>query len=105
MLHCTQLVGGWVEIEGCAAMNGVPDADELTVSMAAVDAAAARAVLADRLQLADVDLDHPAVVAVLAAVVAAGWRPRVSSEGGVIIAGPAPEPAAPALFDPWLIDA
>ena len=49
--------------------------DGLTVSMVEVDAAAARAALADRLQFADVDLD-PAAVAVLAAVVAAGWRPR-----------------------------
>ena len=42
-------------------MNGAADAgpDELTVSMAAVDAAAARAVLADRLRLCGVDLEHP----------------------------------------------
>ena len=49
--------------------------DGLTVSMVEVDAAAARAALADRLRLAQVDLEHPAVAAVLAAVVAAGWRP------------------------------
>jgi hypothetical protein len=64
------------------AMNTVSDG--LTVSMVEVDAAAARAALADRLQLAQVDLEHPAVVAVLAAVVAAGWRPPVSSGGSGI---------------------
>ena len=58
--------------------------DGPTVSMVEVDAAAARAALADRLQLAQVDLEHPAVVAELAAVVAAGWRPPVSSGGSGI---------------------
>ena len=72
-------------------MNGAADAgpDELTVSMTAVDAAAARAVLADRLRLAGVDLEHPVVVAVLAAVVSAGWRPRPAS----VPDRPAPVPA------------
>ena len=59
--------------------------DGLTVSMVEVDAAAARAALAPRLALVGVDLEHPAVVAVLAAVVAAGWRPPVSPEGSGIL--------------------
>lgn len=69
-------------------MNGAADAgpDELTVSMAVVDAAAARAVLADRLRLAGVDLEHPVVVAVLAAVVSAG-------PAGSVPDRPAPVPA------------
>ena len=76
-------------------MNGAADAgpDELTVSMAAVDAAAARAVLADRLRLCGVDLEHPVVVAVLAAVVSAGWRPRPA---GSVADGPVPVPAVEA---------
>lgn len=49
--------------------------DGSTPSMVEVDAAAARAALADHLELRGADLEHPAVVAVLAAVVAAGWRP------------------------------
>lgn len=64
-------------------MNTVTDSraidtasDGLTVSMVEVDAAAARAALSPQLALVGVDLEHPAVVAVLAAVVAAGWRPR-----------------------------
>lgn len=69
-------------------MNTVLDAgpDELTVSMVQVDAAAARAALAPQLALVGVDLEHPAVVAVLAAVVAAGWRPPTSSGGSGILA-------------------
>lgn len=65
-------------------MNTVMDAvsDGLTVSMVEVDAAAARAALTDRLQLADVDLEHPAAAAVLAAVVAAGWRPPTPGTPG-----------------------
>ena len=59
--------------------------DDLTRSMTEVDAAAARAALADRLQLADVDLEHPAAVAVLAAVVAAGWRPPITPGGHRIL--------------------
>jgi hypothetical protein len=78
---------------------------ELTMSMAAVDAAAARAALADHLQLTPVDLEHPAVVAVLAAVVSAGWRPPAPRENGGVVADPAPEPAAPALFGPGCGDA
>lgn len=49
--------------------------DEVTVSMVEVDAAAARAALTHHLHLPAADLEHPSVVAVLAAVVAAGWRP------------------------------
>ena len=88
-------------------LNPVLDAgpDERTVSMAAVDAAAARAALADHLQLAPVDLEHPAVVAVLAAVVAAGWRPPAPPKGAGGVADPAPPPPAPALFDPGCSDA
>ena len=87
-------------------MNGVLDAgpDERTVSMVQVDAAAARAALADHLQLAPVDL-HPAVVAVLAAVVAAGWRPPAAPGGPGMVADPASEPPAPTLFDPGCGDA
>ncbi|HEY7814512.1 MAG TPA: hypothetical protein VIC62_14815 [Nakamurella sp.] len=72
--------------------------DELTRSMAEVDAAAARAVLADRLQLAQVDLEHPAVAAVLAAVVAAGWRPPTSPGGSRILTDPGQDPQHPTLF-------
>ena len=43
--------------------------------MVEVDAAAARAALTDHLRLTAAELEQPAVVAVLAAVVAAGWRP------------------------------
>lgn len=74
--------------------------DELTVSMVEVDAAAARAALAPQLALVEVDLEHPAVVAVLAAVVAAGWRPPAAPGGTGIVADP-----APALFDPGFGDA
>jgi hypothetical protein len=64
--------------------------DGLTMSMVEVDAAAARAALADHLHLAGVDLEHPVVVAVLAAVVSAGWRPPTPSGGSGIFtcAGP-----------------
>lgn len=74
--------------------------DELTRSMVEVDAAAARAALTDRLQLADVDLEHPAAVAVLAAVVAAGWRPPTpGTPGGQrILTDPAEDPHDPTLF-------
>jgi hypothetical protein len=62
--------------------------------MAAGDAAAARAVLAPQPALVGVDLDHPAAVAVLAAVVAAGWRPPTASGGSGILtrAGGVPPP-------------
>lgn len=56
--------------------------DGSTVSMVEVDAAAARAALADHLELRGADLEHPAVVAVLAAVVAAGWRPPAGGTPG-----------------------
>lgn len=81
-------------------MNTVMDAvsDGLTVSMVEVDAAAARAALADRLPLADVDLEHPAAVAVLAAVVAAGWRPPTTPGGHRILTDPAEDPHDPTLF-------
>jgi hypothetical protein len=85
-------------------MNTVIDAaardasDGLTVSMVEVDAAAARAALADRLQIADVDPEHPAVVAVLAAVVAAGWRPPTEPGVGRILTDPAEDPQSPTLF-------
>ena len=81
-------------------MNTVLDAgpDELTVSMVEVDAAAARAALADRLQLAGVDLEHPAVVAVLAAVVSAGWRPPAPSGGSGILARAGRVPPPLGLF-------
>ena len=59
--------------------------DDLTTSMVEVDAAAARAALADHLQLTEMDREHPAVVAVLAAVVAAGWRPPTRSGGTAIL--------------------
>lgn len=72
--------------------------DDRTRSMAEVDAAAARAALADRLQLADVDLEHPAAVAVLAAVVAAGWRPPTTPGGHRILTDPAEDPHEPTLF-------
>src|SRR5690349_13812890 len=68
-------------------MNTVTDrvSDGLTVSMVEVDAAAARASLSPQLALVGVDLEHPAVVAVLAAVVAAGWRPPVYPGGSGIL--------------------
>ena len=72
--------------------------DDLTRSMTEVDAAAARAALADRLQLADVDLEHPAAVAVLAAVVAAGWRPPITPGGHRILTDPTEDPHDPTLF-------
>ena len=75
-------------------MNTVTGAvsDGRTVSMVEVDAAAARAALADRLRLARVDLEHPAVVAVLAA----GWRPPTRSGGNGILTEPTgPAPALP----------
>jgi hypothetical protein len=59
--------------------------DEPTLSMMEVDAAAARAALADHLRLAGVDLEHPVVVAVLAAVVSAGWRPPTPPGGSGIL--------------------
>ena len=64
-------------------MNTVLDlgSEGLTLSMVEVDAAAARAALAGHLQLAGVDLEHPVVVAVLAAVVSAGWRPPTPAAG------------------------
>ena len=79
-------------------MNTVMDAvpDGLTVSMVEVDAAAARAALSPQLALVGVDLEHPAVVAVLAAVVAAGWRPPTRSGGNGILTEPTgPAPALP----------
>ena len=86
-------------------MNTVTDttgmdavSDGLTVSMVEVDAAAARAALADQLQLAQVDLEHPAVAAVLAAVVAAGWRPPAIPPGDRLVVDPVPDPDSPALF-------
>ena len=85
-------------------MNTVIDAavmdasDGLTVSMVEVDAAAARAALTDRLQLAQVDLEHPAAVAVLAAVVAAGWRPPTTPGGSRILTDPAEDSQYPTLF-------
>ena len=72
--------------------------DGLTVSMVEVDAAAARAALTDRLQLAQVDLEHPAVVAVLAAVVAAGWRPPSMPGGSRILTDPVEDSRYPMLF-------
>ena len=77
-------------------MDAVPDG--LTVSMVEVDAAAARAALADHLQLLEVDLEHPAVVAVLAAVVAAGWRPPVDPGGSGILIRHPDEARSPSLF-------
>ena len=81
-------------------MNGLLDAgrDERTVSMAAVDAAAARAALAPQPARVGVDLDHPAAVAVLAAVVAAGWRPPTTSGGSGILARAGRVPPPVALF-------
>ena len=81
-------------------MSTVMDAvaDGLTVSMVEVDAAAARAALADRLPLADVDLEHPAVVAVLAAVVAAGWRPPTPAGDRGRASVPVDDHPGPALF-------
>jgi hypothetical protein len=73
-------------------------ADGVTVSMVEVDAAAARAALADQLQLARVDLEHPAVVAVLAAVVAAGWRPPAAPGGNGMVTDPVEEPPSMSLF-------
>jgi hypothetical protein len=73
-----------------------------TVSMVEVDAAAARAALAGHLPLTGVDLESPAVVAVLAAVVAAGWRPPAPGSPGDTRTVPDPGVAgAPtgALFD------
>ena len=85
-----------------ATMSTITDSpamvDEWTRSMVEVDAAAARAALADRLQLADVDLEHPAAVAVLAAVVAAGWRPPTRAGGYRILTDPAEDPHDPTLF-------
>ena len=75
-----------------------PGRDEGTVSMVEVDAAAARAAFADQLQLAGVDLEHPAVVAVLAAVVAAGWRPPITPGSIASVTDPVPEPPSMALF-------
>jgi hypothetical protein len=72
--------------------------DEPTPSMVEVDAAAARAALADRLQLAEVDLEHPAAAAVLAAVVAAGWRPPTRATRERVVADPVGDPHAPTLF-------
>jgi len=83
-------------------MNTVTGAgsDGRTVSRVEVDAAAARAALADRLRLARVDLEHPAVVAVLAAVVVAGWRPPTRSGGNGILTEPTgPAPALPLFGD------
>src|SRR6478752_5767320 len=39
----------------------------------------------DHLQLLEVDLEYPAVVAVLAAFVVAGWRPPTRSGGNAIL--------------------
>lgn len=65
--------------------------------MVEVDAAAARAALTDHLHLSAIDLEHPSVVAVLAAVVAAGWRPPTPAGTRGLGAVPANE-RAPALF-------
>jgi hypothetical protein len=72
--------------------------DELTLSMAAVDAAAARAALAPQPALVGVDLDHPAAAAVLAAVVAAGWRPPTTAGGSGILTHAGRVPSPPGLF-------
>jgi len=83
-------------------MNTVTGAvsDGRTVSMVEVDAAAARAALADQLRLARVDLEHPAVVAVLAAVVAAGWRPPVNPGcRGILTHHPDAAPPLPLFGD------
>ena len=81
-------------------MNTVTGAvsDGRTVSMVEVDAAAARAALAPQLALVGVDLEHPAVVAVLAAVVAAGWRPPTSTGGGRVLARAGEVPPPVGLF-------
>jgi hypothetical protein len=85
------------------AVLGELTVDELTPSMVEVDAAAARAALADRLRLAEVDLEHPAAAAVLAAVVAAGWRPPTrATRGGV--ADAVGDPHAPTLFGDSVAD-
>ena len=80
------------------AVLGELTVDELTPSMVEVDAAAARAALADRLRFAEVDLEHPAAAAVLAAVVAAGWRPPIRATRGRGVADPVGDPHAPTLF-------
>lgn len=81
-------------------MSTVVDAvaDGLTVSMVEVDAAAARAALAGHLRLDAAELEQPAVVAVLAAVVAAGWRPPVPAGDCRQLSGPADDRGAPTLF-------
>ena len=80
-------------------MSTVMDAvsDGLTVSMMEVDAAAARAALTGHLRLDAAELDHPAVVAVLAAVVAAGWRPPTPAGDRRQLGAPTDQDA-PALF-------
>lgn len=80
-------------------MSTVMDAvsDGLTVSMVEVDAAAARAALTDHLRLDAAELEQPAVVAVLAAVVAAGWRPPTPAGDRRRLGGPTDQDA-PALF-------
>ena len=84
-------------------MSPVPDErDGSTRSMVEVDAAA-RAALADHLELRDADLEHPAVVAVLAAVVTAGWRPPTRSarpDGGVLAPAADAEPSMALFGDP-----
>lgn len=88
-------------------MNTVTDttgvdtvSDGLTVSMVEVDAAAARTALADHLPLTEVDLEHPAAVAVLAAaaVVAAGWRPPAPAGVSRMVTIATEDRDAPALF-------
>ena len=82
-------------------MGPVPDErDGSTPSMVEVDAAAARAALADHLELRGADLEHPAVVTVLAAVVAAGWRPptRDPRPAGGVLARDADAPPSMTLF-------
>ena len=86
-------------------MNTVTDAtvldagwDGLTVSMVEVDAAAARAALAGHLRLDAAELEQPAVVAVLAAVVAAGWRPPAPAGDRRQVTGPIDDAEGPALF-------
>lgn len=80
-------------------MSTVVDAvsDGLTVSMVEVDAAAARAALTGHLRLTASELEQPAVVAVLAAVVAAGWRPT-TPPGDRRLLGVLADRDAPALF-------
>jgi hypothetical protein len=73
-------------------IDTVPDG--LTVSMVEVDAAAARGALADRLQLTAVDLENPAVVA----VVAAGWRPPTPPGDTHVVTVPADDGDTPVLF-------